>query len=87
MMGLICLVMCLWDNRREECVIVSHEVFKEINIVLSLFGLRQMGMSVLVHLFCWILSGGEDIVLFTLLKERDRNFSFFGVATRFILQV
>lgn len=62
--------------------------FKEINMIFFFIWAPVMGMSVFAHLFCWILSVGEDIVLFTLLKERDKNFLlFFGVAARFILQV
>lgn len=86
-MGSVCPVICLWDGRREECVIVLLTFFKEINMIFSLFG-APMGMSVPAHLFCRILSGGEDIVLLMLLKERDINFYLFlGVLARFILRV
>jgi len=71
--------MCLRDDRREERVIVSPAAFKEINIIFFFIWAPAMGMSVLAHLFCRISSGGEDIVLSMLLKERRYKFSsFFG---------
>ena len=69
--------MCLRDDRREERVIVSPAAFKEINIIFFFIRAPAMGMSVLAHLFCRISSGGEDIVLSMLLKERRYKFSSF----------
>ena len=68
-MGLMCPVMCLRDDRREECVIVLLTFFKEINMIFFLYFGPPMGMSVPAHLFCRILSGGEDIVLLMLLNS------------------